>query len=78
MLLVNHLTSMLLLHEPDDPVSFLVGQVEDMIKFRNHQDKPPILFNKNHLENLFKGIDFLNSGSIDLIQYANGKIINIT
>lgn len=71
--LVNHLMSMLLLHEPEDPVAFLLLQVEHLINFRDHQGKPPILFTDNHLVNVFKGIDFLNSGSIDLKQYFKGK-----
>jgi hypothetical protein len=71
--LVNHLTSTLLLHEPDDPVAFLKLQVEDMINFRDHQGKPPILFKKDHLINVFKGVDYLNIGSIDLKQYFKGE-----
>lgn len=71
--LVNHLTSTLLLHEPDDPVAFLKLQVEDMINFRDNQGKPPILFKKNHLINVFKGVDYLNIGSIDLKQYFKGE-----
>lgn len=75
--LVNHLTSTLLLHEPDDPVAFLKLQVEDMINFRNDQGKqPPILFNNDHLINIFKGVDYFNIGSIDLKQYLKGELNN--
>lgn len=73
MSLVNHLTSMLLVHEPNDPIEFLVQQVEDIINFRNHNGKPPILFNNDHLTNVFKGVDFLNKGTIDLNQYFSGE-----
>lgn len=74
--LVNHLTSTLLLHEPDDPVAFLQLQVEAMINFRDDQGKPPILFNNDHLMKVFKGVDFLNIGSIDLKQYLKGEFNN--
>ncbi|KAL5243429.1 hypothetical protein ACI65C_010839 [Semiaphis heraclei] len=67
--LVNHLTSALLIHEPNDPIEFLVHQVQDIINFRNHRGKPPILFNKDNLTNVFKGVDFLNKGTIDLSEY---------
>lgn len=73
MSLVNYLTSALFIHEPDDPETFLVHQLEAMINFRDNQDVPPILFNNDHLVNVFKGIDFLNIGSIDLKQYFSGK-----
>lgn len=73
MSLVNHLTSALLIHEPNDPVEFLVHQVEDIIHFRNHSGKPPILFNDDNLTNVFKGVDFLNKGTIDLSQYFSGE-----
>eukprot|EP00102_Acyrthosiphon_pisum_P007663 XP_003243008.1 PREDICTED: uncharacterized protein LOC100575762 [Acyrthosiphon pisum] len=69
MSLVNHLTSTLLKHEPNDPVEFLVNQVEDMIQFRDHSGKPPILFSDDDLTNVFKGVDYLNSGTIDLSEY---------
>lgn len=72
MSLVNHLTSMLLLHEPEDPVEFLVLQAENLINFRDYRGKPPILFTNNHLVNIFKGVDCLNRGSIDLKQYFKG------
>ncbi|CAH1711070.1 unnamed protein product [Aphis gossypii] len=68
--LVNHLTSTLLIHEPEDPIEFLVHQVENIIHFRKHRGKPPILFNNDHLTNVFKGVDFLNKGAIDLSQYC--------
>jgi len=71
--LVNHLTSTLLIHEPEDPIEFLVHQVEDIIHFRKHRGKPPILFNNDHLTNVFKGVDFLNKGAIDLSQYCSGE-----
>ncbi|XP_022178566.1 uncharacterized protein LOC111039374 [Myzus persicae] len=68
-LLVNHLTSTLLIHEPNDPIEFLVHQVEDIINFRKQRSKPPILYNNDNLTNIFKGVDFLNTGTIDLSQY---------
>jgi len=71
--LVNHLTSALLIHEPNDPVEFLVHHVEDIINFRNHSGKPPILFSDDNLTNVFKGVDFLNKGTIDLSQYFSGE-----
>jgi len=73
MSLVNHLTSALLIHEPNDPIEFLVHQVEDIINFRNHSGKPPILFDDYNLTNVFKGADFLNTGTIDLNQYIGGE-----
>lgn len=73
MSLVNYLTSALFIHEPDDPETFLIRQIEAMIDFRDNQDVPPMLFNNDNLVNVFKGIDFLNRGSIDLKQYFNGK-----
>lgn len=73
MSLVNYLTSALFIHEPDDPETFLVRQVEALINFRDNQEVPTIIFNNDHLVNVFKGIDFLNRGSIDLKQYFNGK-----
>lgn len=74
MSLVNHLTSTLLLHKPDDPATFLVRQVEDMIGFRDRQGKPPILFSDDHLTNIFKSIDFLKTGSFNMKQYISGKL----
>jgi len=74
--LVNHLTSTLLIHEPKDPIEFLVHQVKDIIHFRNNRGKPPILFNNDHLTNVFKGVDFLNKGTIDLSQYSSGEYTN--
>jgi len=71
--LVNHLTSALLIHEPNDPIEFLIHQVEDIINFRNHRGKPPILFNKDNLTNVFKGVDFLNKGAICLSEYFSGE-----
>lgn len=73
MSLVKHFTSMLLLHEPKDPIAFLVLQVENLINFRDNQGKPPLLFENDYLVNVFKAIDFLNRGSIDLNQYFKGK-----
>jgi len=73
MSLVNHLTSTLLVHQPNDPIQFLVQQVEDIIHFQNNNGKPPILFNNDHLTNVFKGVDFLNKGTIDLNQYFSGE-----
>lgn len=70
--LVSYLTGTLLLHEPDDPVTFLIERVDEMINFRDNQKKPPVLFNNDNLTNVFKSIDFLNSGSIDLEQYCSG------
>ncbi|XP_026811107.1 uncharacterized protein LOC113552422 [Rhopalosiphum maidis] len=69
--LVNHLTSTLLIHEPKDPIEFLVHQVKDIMHFRNNRGKPPILFNDDHLTNVFKGVDFLNKSTIDLSQYCS-------
>lgn len=71
--LVSYLTSTLLLHEPDNPVEFLIDKIEKIINFREHKGKPPILFNNNHLANVFKGIDFINSGTIDMEQYFKGE-----
>jgi len=73
MSLVNHLTSALLIHEPSDPIEFLVHHVENIINFRNNRGKPPILFNKDNLKNVFKGVDFLNKGTIDLSEYFTGE-----
>lgn len=70
--LVSYLTSTLLLHEPNDPVTFLIERVNELIIFRDDQRKPPVLFNNDNLANVFKSIDFLNSGSIDLDQYRSG------
>ncbi|VVC44273.1 Hypothetical protein CINCED_3A008262 [Cinara cedri] len=68
--LLSHLMSMLLLYNPVDPLAFLVRQINEMINFRDDPDKPvPILFNDDDLANVFKGIDFMNRGSIDLKQY---------
>ena len=78
MSLVNHLTSTLLKHEPNDPVEFLVNQVEDMIQFRDHSGKPPILFSDDDLTNVFKGVDYLNSGTIDLSEYFRGEVKQLT
>jgi len=71
--LMNHLTSTLLIQEPNDPIEFLIHQVEDIINFRNHRGKPPILYDNDNLTNVFKGIDFLNTGTIDLSQYFSGE-----
>lgn len=71
--LVNHLTSALLIHAPDDPIAFLIHQVEDMINFRDFGHRPPILFDSDHLANVFKGVDFLNTGMIDMQQYSDGE-----
>ncbi|CAI6346764.1 unnamed protein product [Macrosiphum euphorbiae] len=71
MSLVNHLTSTLLIHEPNDPIEFLVNQVEDIIRFRDDSGKPPILFNDDNLTNVFKGVDYLKKGTIDLSEYIS-------
>lgn len=73
MSLVNHLTSSLLIHEPNDPIEFLVNQVEDIIRFRDDSGKPPILFNDDNLTNVFKGVDYLKKGTIDLSEYISGE-----
>jgi len=72
--LVKYLIGALLLHEPDDQVAFVIRQVEEMINFRDNRGKPPILFNDSCLTNIFKSIDFLNSGSVDLKQYLAGEL----
>jgi len=72
--LVSHLIGTVLLHEPDDPVAFVVRLAEDMANFRDkRRDRPPIVFDDDHLANIFESIDILNSGSIDLKQYSDGK-----
>lgn len=76
--LMNHLTSALLFHEPDDPKSFLIRQVEEMIEFRDHQSKPPpVLFTDDQLKAVFKSIDFLKNGSIDLNEYFKGTYVKL-
>lgn len=71
--LVNHLTSALLIQEPNNPIEFLVNQMKDIINFRENRSKPPILFSDDNLTNVFNGVDFLNKGLIDLSQYCSGE-----
>lgn len=75
--LMSYLMSTLLLHKPDDPVLFLIRELENMINFRDNQHKPATILFKNHdLVSIFMGVDFMNRGSIDLKQYSKGNNFN--
>jgi len=72
--LVKYLIDALLLHEPDDQVAFVIHQVKELINFRDNLGKPLILFNDSCLTNVFKSVDFLKSGSVDLKQYLASEL----
>ncbi|KAF6201753.1 hypothetical protein GE061_004148 [Apolygus lucorum] len=64
--MMNHL----LAAEPDDPIDFLRGLLDQCLLFRSgHLKEPPILYGPEHLESVFKAFDPLNTNVMPMTQY---------
>ncbi|XP_022911373.1 uncharacterized protein [Onthophagus taurus] len=66
--LIAHLLSAL----PENPIQFLLDLLDNCLSFRTGLTMPPLLYQKKHLEALFKMMDRMGSGYIDLEQYKAG------
>uniref|UniRef100_A0A0A9YS92 EF-hand calcium-binding domain-containing protein 10 n=1 Tax=Lygus hesperus TaxID=30085 RepID=A0A0A9YS92_LYGHE len=65
--MMNHL----LAAEPDDPIDFLRGLLDQCLLFRSgHLKEPPILYGPEHLESVFKAFDPLNTNVMTTQQYT--------
>ncbi|XP_050544014.1 uncharacterized protein LOC126907050 isoform X2 [Daktulosphaira vitifoliae] len=69
--LVNHLTTKILVEKPNDPVTFTILQIEQLINFRDNRGKPPVLFDDEQLVAIYNNTDILKAGSISIEQYVN-------
>lgn len=64
--MMNHLLAV----EPDDPLDFLRGLLDECLLFRSgHMKEPPLLFGPAHLEALYNSFDPFSKGYITIHQY---------
>jgi hypothetical protein len=61
----------------DDPVEFLATLLMQCVSFREGRAEPPLLFNSEHIEDIFKVLDTLGTGTITMYQYRTGDAIII-
>lgn len=57
---------------PEDPVTFILVLLNKILLYRAGTGKPPLLYEEKHIEQLFKLMDRMNSGYMDLHQYESG------
>ena len=70
--LMENLLASLLFHQPDNPASFLVKELESLMKLRENNDLPaPCLFTDGNITALFNRYDINHTGVISAKQYAD-------
>lgn len=57
---------------PDDPIIFIIELLNKCLLYRSRLGKPPVLYEKKHLEQLFNLMDRMKCGGIEMSQYVNG------
>lgn len=70
--LFSFLMSHLLAHTPEDPVPFLISLVDRCIRYRDHDEEPPLLFQDSHVSSVYTALDPMGDGSITYSQYLAG------
>ncbi|XP_069685963.1 EF-hand calcium-binding domain-containing protein 10-like [Periplaneta americana] len=70
--LFNFLIGHLLVEEPEDPVEFMVNLLDKCMLFRAGLCEPPLLFNTQHIESMFRALDPSGTGAITMVQYRTG------
>ncbi|KAB0796207.1 hypothetical protein PPYR_10268 [Photinus pyralis] len=66
--IVAHLLSAL----PENPVEFIIDLMDQCMMFRSGLTKPPLLYDKKHLDCLFNLMDKMRTGHIEVDQYRTG------
>ncbi|XP_014247428.1 uncharacterized protein LOC106665492 [Cimex lectularius] len=67
--MMNHL----LANEPEHPLEFLRGLLDQCLLFRSgHAERAPLLFEDKHIDSIFRAMDPGKSGFITVEQYLNG------
>ncbi|KAK5642289.1 hypothetical protein RI129_008456 [Pyrocoelia pectoralis] len=66
--IIAHLLSAL----PDNPIEFIIDLLDQCMIFRSGITKPPLLYERKHLESLFNLMDKMRTGYIELDQYKTG------
>lgn len=66
--LITHILSA----APENPVTFLLVLLNKILLYRAGTGSPPLLYEQKHIEQLFKLMDRMNTGYIDLKQYESG------
>lgn len=67
-LIVTHLISA----SPENPITFIMEYLNKCLLYRSQYGKPPILYEKKHLEQLFNMMDRMGNGFIEMNQYKRG------
>lgn len=68
--LFKFLCGHLLVETPANPIKFLIKLLDECIEYRsNGKGSAPLFFQQKHIESLFKSMDPLNNGYVDLGQY---------
>nr|CAH7756881.1 unnamed protein product [Callosobruchus chinensis] len=57
---------------PEDPITFILELLNKCLIFRSGRGKPPLLYQKNHIAELFNLMDRMKSGVIEVKQYHQG------
>ncbi|KAK4876674.1 hypothetical protein RN001_009180 [Aquatica leii] len=70
--LFQFITAHLLSALPDNPITFITELLDKCMIFRSGLAKPPLLYERKHLECLFNLMDRMRTGFIELKQYNTG------
>nr|CAI5857232.1 unnamed protein product [Callosobruchus analis] len=57
---------------PEDPVTFILELLNKCLIYRSGRGKPPLLYQKNHIAELFNLMDRMKTGAIEVKQYHKG------
>ncbi|KAG5895793.1 hypothetical protein JTB14_029209 [Gonioctena quinquepunctata] len=57
---------------PDNPISFIIELLNKCLLYRSGMGEPPLLYEKEHITQLFCLMDRMGSGLIDMEQYRKG------
>ncbi|XP_060526403.1 uncharacterized protein LOC132702021 [Cylas formicarius] len=73
--LVTHMLS----KNADNPVEFMLSLLNKCLLYRSGLGEPPLLYDKEHIEQLFNMMDRFGSGYVDYQQYKTGfKTLGLT
>jgi ATP phosphoribosyltransferase regulatory subunit HisZ len=56
----------------EDPVEFLANLLMECVSFREGRAEPPLLYKGEHIEDIFKVLDPLDTGTVTMYQYRTG------
>lgn len=66
--IITHLLSA----APENPITFILVLLNKILLYRAGTGNPPLLYDQHHIEQLFRLMDRMDSGYIDMKQYESG------